>query len=204
VLEFNEDLMVSATGFAGSQQMKIDDLWMANVAYAYDTPEGDTLILVVNNAIYLGEFMDGSLLNPIQCMERGIQIDIRPKIFYPGVESAQTFSIPSLQRIFPIEYDGAVPYLRVRKPSSEEMRECTHVEITCRESWDPHMVNGLNICSSETDISYNQTLDAYVHSGLIEDTLMSFNIGQMMTDRQYCYPYTTTVSNPNINPKNDI
>lgn len=200
VLEFNEGLTVSATGFAGSETMKIDDLWLANVAYAYDTPQGDTIILVVNNAIYLGEFMDGSLLNPIQCMEKGIQIDIRPKIFYPGVESAQTFAIPSLQRIFPIEYDGAVPFLHVRKPTSEEIHECTHVEITCRETWDPHAVNGLNICSSESNTSYNHTLDTYV-SEMIDDHLMSFNIGQVMSDRQFRYPYDCEYSVNHLSSK---
>ena len=117
VIEFNDDLTVSATGFAGKDSMQINDLSIANVAYAYDTSQGDTLIFIVNNAIYLGALMDGSLLNPVQCMENGIRIDIRPKLFYPDVRSAQTFEIPSLQRVLPILYNGLVPFLHVRKPT---------------------------------------------------------------------------------------
>jgi hypothetical protein len=129
VLEFNDDITVSATGFAGKDTMCINDLSIANVAYAYDTPQGDTLIFVVNNAIYLGDLMDGSLLNPVQRMEHGIKIDIQPRLFYPDTPTAQTFEIPSLQRLFPIQYEGSVPFLHVRKPTQEEIQTCTHVRL---------------------------------------------------------------------------
>lgn len=183
VLEFNDDLKVSATGFAGKETMCIDDLSIANVAYAYDTPQGDTLIFIVNNAIYLGALMDGSLLNPIQCMDHGIKIDIRPKLYYPEEKSAQTFEIPSLRRILPIQYNGSVPFLHVRKPTREEMETCTHVEITSRDNWDPHNINGINSCSIDDVQIYATEDDDPSH------TLMHFHIGQIMIETQQLYPY---------------
>jgi hypothetical protein len=183
VLEFNDDITVSATGFAGKDTMCINDLSIANVAYAYDTPQGDTLIFVVNNAIYLGDLMDGSLLNPVQRMEHGIKIDIRPRLFYPDTPTAQTFEIPSLQRLFPIQYEGSVPFLHVRKPTQEEIQTCTHVEITSRSSWDPHCINGINSC----------TIDDMVMPHLEDDDLsnniMQFHIAELISEKQSLYPY---------------
>ena len=75
VLEFIDGRTVTARGFASSLPT-IENLNIANVAYAYDAPSGETFILEVNNSIYLGDLMDDSLLNPIQCMMNGIQIDI--------------------------------------------------------------------------------------------------------------------------------
>lgn len=74
--------------------MKVmENLPLANVLYAYDTQEGETLILRVNYSIYLGEHMDGSLLCPNQCRENGIMINTRPKIYCNKV-TTETMECP--------------------------------------------------------------------------------------------------------------
>ena len=95
VLEFLDGRTVTAKGFAASLP-SIENLNIANVAYAYDSPSGKTFVLEVNNSIYLGLLMDDSLLNPIQCMLNGIKIDIRPHVFAPDCDTAQSLTIPSL------------------------------------------------------------------------------------------------------------
>ena len=138
VLEFIEGRSVTAQGFATSLP-SIDNLSIANVAYAYDSPSGETYILVINNSIYLGSLMDDSLLNPIQCLLNGIRIDLRPQALTPHCDTAQSVTIPSLDVIFPIEYDGVLPFLSVRRPTRRELDECTHIEITSNDApWDPH------------------------------------------------------------------
>ena len=138
VLEFVEGRSVTAHGFATSLP-SIDNLSIANVAYAYDSPSGETYILVVNNSIYLGSLMDDSLLNPIQCLLNGIRIDIRPQAFTPDCYTAQSVTILSLDVALPVEYDGVLPFLSVRRPSQRELQECTHIEITSGDApWDPH------------------------------------------------------------------
>ncbi len=137
VIEFVEGRSVTAHGFASCLD-SIDDLSIANVAYAYDAPTGETFILVVNNAIYLGALMDDSLLNPIQCLQNGIRIDIRPSSAYPHDHTAQTVSVPSLDFAIPVEYNGVLPLLNVRRPTSNELASCTQVILTSGEyDWDP-------------------------------------------------------------------
>ena len=66
--------MVTASGF--TQELgSLTGLLVANVLYAYDTPDGETLIFESNNAIYLGDKMEDSLLNPIQAEEIRVRVD---------------------------------------------------------------------------------------------------------------------------------
>jgi hypothetical protein len=54
------------------------------------TTSGETIILIFNQSIYGGEFMEDGLVNPIQCMQNDVRIDSRPRIFYPDDENSQT------------------------------------------------------------------------------------------------------------------
>ena len=71
VQEFIEGKTISATGFS-SELGSLDNLQLAHVLYAYDTEQGETLILENHNAIYMGEKMADSLINPIQCEENNV------------------------------------------------------------------------------------------------------------------------------------
>lgn len=75
VQEFVEGKTVTASGFT-STLGALTNLPIANVVYAYDDPGGFVLLLECNNAIYLGDKMDDSLLNPIQNEENGVCIDM--------------------------------------------------------------------------------------------------------------------------------
>ena len=143
VLEFVEGRTVTAHGFASSLT-PITNLSIANVAYAYDSADGETFIFIVNNSIYLGDLMEDGLLNPIQCMENNIRIDIRPRRFCPDDAMAQTFSVPSLDMILPIAYDGVLPFLAVRRPSHDELQTCTRINITSDVGdWNPHLMDSI-------------------------------------------------------------
>ena len=109
VESYVEGKIVNATGFSSSLG-SIDNLPIVNAIYAYDYPNGDTILLVVDNAIYFGSLMDDSLLNPIQCFENDVKIDLRPSKFYQdNNEMYQSIHIPKLDLILPIEYNGVFP-----------------------------------------------------------------------------------------------
>ena len=74
VQEFIDGKTVTASGFTSSLG-SLTNLPIANVIYAYDDPGGYVLLLECNNAIYLGDKMEDSLLNPIQGEENGVRID---------------------------------------------------------------------------------------------------------------------------------
>ena len=111
VQEFIEGKTVTASGFTSSLG-SIKNLPIANVLYAYDDPGGFVILLECNNAIYLGDKMNDSLLNPIQSEENGVKIDIRPRLYYPDTTSAQSMVFPDGTRLN-IVYDGVLPYLPV-------------------------------------------------------------------------------------------
>ena len=111
VLEWIDGHTVTAEGFT-EDLGKLENLPLANVAYAYDTKDGTTLILCLNNSIYLGEHINDCLANPIQCMEAGTMIDLCPRKFYPDIDQAQTIVLPN-GVIIPISHDGPLPYIPV-------------------------------------------------------------------------------------------
>ena len=52
---------------------------MVQVATAYENPEtGDTTILILNKAIWIGETMDYTLVNPNQLRAYGIKVQYNP------------------------------------------------------------------------------------------------------------------------------
>ena len=147
VLEFIEGKTVTATGFS-SGLGSLSNLPIANVAYAHDLPSGETIILQINNTIYLGSDMDDSLLNPIQCMENDVHVDLRPRKYYPNENGAQTLVLPDGLTLN-IQYQNSTPFVPVRRPTPLELTSCHLVEMTSHDSWDPQDPNmNLSIMSS--------------------------------------------------------
>ena len=182
VLEFVEGRTVTAHGFASSLT-PIANLSIANVAYAYDTADGETFLFIVNNSIYLGDLMEDGLLNPIQCMENNIRIDIRPRRFCPDDASAQTFSVPSLDMILPITYDGVLPFLSVRRPCQEELDTCTRIHITSDVGdWNPHLMDALL-----APVSHSPSLPM-VSEVFNDDYLSDRLIGSVLSSKRVLIP----------------
>ena len=74
VESFVEGRTVNATGFTSSLGT-MKNLPIANVVYAYDTHQGETILIENYNTIYLGKEMCDSLLNPIQAEENDVRVD---------------------------------------------------------------------------------------------------------------------------------
>lgn len=160
VLEFIEGKTVTATGFS-SDLGSLSNLPIANVAYAHDLPSGETIILQINNTIYLGSEMDGGLLNSIQCMENNVHVDLRPRKYYPKETEAQTLLLPD-NLTLNIQYQNVTPFIPVRSPTPQKLNSCHLVEITSHDSWDPHDPN-MNLSSMP---SANPTSKPYSHCNL--------------------------------------
>ena len=79
---FIEGKSVNAVGFSSSLG-SLKNLPIVNAVYAYDYADGQTVLLENFHAIYVGEDMEDSLANPIQCEDNNVRIDMRPKWYYP-------------------------------------------------------------------------------------------------------------------------
>lgn len=56
----------------------IPDIPIVKAATAYDAPTGKTYIIVIPQALYLGEYIDYSLLRPNQLRHHGVIVDDVP------------------------------------------------------------------------------------------------------------------------------
>ena len=139
---FVEGKTVNAVGFSHNLG-KLKNLPIANVVYAYDFSDGRTVLIENFNAIYLGESMEDSLVNPIQCEDNGVHIDLRPKRFYPQLEDeCQHILFHDGIRI-PLEFDGVLPCIFVRRPTHNELHNCQRIQLTSEAEWDPRTIHGI-------------------------------------------------------------
>lgn len=118
---------VTATGFA-SNLPAINNIPIVNCSFAYDDERGRTFLLQINNAIYLGNNMDHSLLCPNQCESNDIRIDLRPRKYYPDSSTASTIFIGEHNLSIPILHKGPLPYIQIRRPTGEELLTCDIVQ----------------------------------------------------------------------------
>ena len=187
VEEFVLGKVVNAVGFTPSLGA-MNGLPIAHVLYAFDAPDGTTFILECNNAIYLGEDMDDSLINPIQCEENNVRVDIRPRAYYPHCDHAQSVRFDDGTELR-LQYDGVLPYLPVRRPTKDEIHYCRRLTMTSRDLWDPHMVDG----SFSRLQSYAHSEESYLDHNMFEvdpisNELMSLRLSMMIACKQQLHP----------------
>ena len=108
---FIDGKSVTAQGFASSLP-SIKNIPIVNCNFAYDTGDGKTYILELNNALFLGKDMEHSLICPNQCEDNGVRIDLRPVKYYPDCPTASTISAPD-DIILPIQHKGPLPFITV-------------------------------------------------------------------------------------------
>ena len=96
---------------------------------------GETYILVFHEALWMGNTMDHSLLNPNQMRHYGIQVNDNP---YGDVQMHLASEDGSV--IIPLHSEGTTIYLQSRTPSEKELQTCVHVTLTSASPWDPREV----------------------------------------------------------------
>ena len=67
--------------------------------------------------------MDDLLLNPIQADEVGVQVDTRPKRYYPYDPSEQFVSFLD-GTTMPVFYDGLIPNLPIIRTNKDKVHNC--------------------------------------------------------------------------------
>jgi hypothetical protein len=126
---------VSVSPFIGEYQ-SLPDIPIAAVATAWDDPvSGDTVILVINQALYFGDRMKHSLLCPNQLRHYGLKVNDVPQEFGSG--SSHSIIIPDFDLELPLELSGVISYLPTRMPTEDELLQCQHIEITSSNPWLP-------------------------------------------------------------------
>ena len=124
----------TADVFAYDTSIKpIENVPIVSAATAYDDPvTGDTVILVFNEALYYGNRLDHSLINPNQVRAYGIPFWDNPYDRDRGL----TIDVHDSLRI-PLHPVGTKLQFRSRVPTNDELAHCEHVHMTSPTEWNP-------------------------------------------------------------------
>jgi hypothetical protein len=69
----------------------------------------------------------------------GIIIDDIPRHLAPNPDVVtHSIYIPDQDIMIPLEMRGIIPLFHTHRPSSDEIENCTWVQITSELDWDPH------------------------------------------------------------------
>ncbi len=121
----------------------------------YDNPQtGETIILVINQALYFDELLPHLLLNPKQNRTHGIIVDDVWK--HIQKDATHSICIPDEKLHIPLNLHGVISYFSVCTPTKKEIETCVSIELTSGTTeWDPH--------SNEYAEHENACTDNYIH-----------------------------------------
>ena len=126
------------------------DINTVNACFAFDTSEGETYILHVNQALNFTDSMEHSLLCVNQARMHGVVVDDVPLFLDHHKRSTHSVYFPTEDVRLPLLMDGPTSCLPVRYPTDDEMEYCIHLELSCGETpWDPLSLNDLHHKSSQ-------------------------------------------------------
>ena len=130
--------LVSVSPFCEDEFDSIQDVPIATVATAYDCHEtGKTYVLVINEALYLGDKMAHTLICPNQLRFNGLRVDDCPKQF--DVRSTHSIHIPEADLSIPLTMRGIISGFHTRIPTLDELEDLSlHVELTSDQDWNPY------------------------------------------------------------------
>ena len=114
----------------------VSDVPIVKAATAWQSPHtGQTYILIFNEALWMGDSLDHTLVNPNQLRHYGTELQDNPM-------SDRPLSIITEDGEFCIELmmAGTIIYMNTFTPSQKELQECPHVTLTSSHLWDPNSV----------------------------------------------------------------
>jgi hypothetical protein len=96
---------------------------------------GQTYILVLNEALWMGKSLDHSLINPNQLRHFGTKVQDDPT-------SDRPLSIITEDNEFSMELTmaGTIVHVNTHSPTDQELNSCPHIILSSSRSWNPHNV----------------------------------------------------------------
>ena len=105
----------------------------AGTSYTCQT-SGITYILVIHEALWFGDKLQHSLLNPNQLRFAGIDVHDIP------FDREHRISIDHPDLHIPLHITGTTIFLESSTPTQHELDTCSHIHLTLDSDWNPHTV----------------------------------------------------------------
>ena len=115
----------------------VNNVPIANVATGWQCPNtGQVHILVFHEALWMGDSMQHSLINPNQLRYHGVHVQDDPT-------SSRPLSIITESGEFAMEMQrkGTIIFFSTHTPTQQELESCPHIHLTSSRPWDPNNVN---------------------------------------------------------------
>lgn len=111
----------------------IKNVPIVQAATAWTSEEtGETVILVFNEALWMGDQMEHSLINPNQLRHFGIQVQDNPYALAPLFIMVEDTSFS-----LPLAADGTTIFADTRTPTQQELEESRHIQLSSKHPWNP-------------------------------------------------------------------
>jgi hypothetical protein len=133
------DQLVDVSAFSESLET-MKNAPIVTAATAFDDPRtGTTYILILGQAIYMGEQMQNTLICPNQLRANGIIVDECPKHLSPP-DNPSSHSMYSNEHDFkiPLSLKGVTSCFQTRTPTNFEVETCKWIVLSDENQWDPH------------------------------------------------------------------
>jgi hypothetical protein len=182
-------------GFSKSMNA-MQDVPIVKAAVAYDDHiTGETLILVINQALYFGSQLSHILLNQNQMRAHGLTVKDCPKHLLKG-KSKHAIILEEKDYEIPLKLHGIMSYFDVLTPTKQELLNCIHVDITSPTiKWVPY---SSTFEEEETKLNNAHILQPKIYA------YKSFNIEHDdFSDTVLCKVASTTTSKKQLHDKSE-
>jgi hypothetical protein len=126
---------------AYSEQLDtMENIHIVTAATAWDDlATGTTTILILGQALYMGDKVKTTLLCSNQMRAQGIIVDDVPLHLAPKDKpSSHSIYFPEDDFVIPLSMKGIFSYFSTRTPTWEEIETCKHAKLTNEFNWDLH------------------------------------------------------------------
>ena len=130
-----------------------------NASFAFDSIDGRTYILNVNQGLDFTTTMEHSLLCPNQSRAAGVVIDDVPKFLDYSKKSTHSIWFPQQDLRLPLLMNGPISFLPVRYPTDDELNHCNHFDLTSYDEWDPTFFDDIDKGVSSVEQLQNYSND---------------------------------------------
>jgi hypothetical protein len=138
-LVYDTGQRVQVTPYSGIEYMPLNDIPVGTCITAYDNPEnGEVILLLFGQSLYLGDRMDHSLVNPNQMRHNGNEVHDVPKQFQGRHEIVLTGTNGQPSLTIPLVLTGVVSGFHTRLPTDAELdSDCREYWATSPDLWEP-------------------------------------------------------------------
>jgi hypothetical protein len=138
ILEYHSQV-AKVSSFSDTME-PLKDVPIAKAAIAYDNPNtGESIVLIINQALYFGKDLSHILLNPNQMRANEVIVEDIPT--HLSATSSHSIIIKEEDTTIPLNLMSVISFFRARTPTMYEVENCRQIVQTSEEEWLPYSSN---------------------------------------------------------------